>query len=359
MTAVSPTPLADASLRALNTFAIDARARMLLEVATPADLEPALALAREAGGRPLVLGGGSNLLFTVDRIDRPVLRILLSGRRLVERGDAGEPDASGDTGRQGGRGGTIVEAAAGESWHRFVRWTLSQGLGGLENLALIPGTVGAAPIQNIGAYGVELRECFESLDAVHLSSGERRRFDAAECGFGYRDSVFRHGDGRRWLILGVRLRLSRTPSLRLDYGELREQLAHDGVTAPTPVAVADAVEAIRRRRLPDPALVGNAGSFFRNPVVDAATAAALRTREPGLPCWPVADGVKLSAAWMIERCGWKGFRSGDAGVHERHALVLVNHGRASGAEVLALARRIQQSVAQRYGVGLEPEPVLV
>jgi UDP-N-acetylmuramate dehydrogenase len=344
MAAVPPTSVADASLKALNTFRIDARARLLVVLREPRDIEPGMALARRHGD-PLLLGGGSNLLFTGDVVERPVLHLRLDGRR------AGVDLASADE--------VVVEAAAGEDWDGFVRWTLAQRLYGLENLVSIPGTVGAAPIQNIGAYGVELRERFDSLDAFHLTSGERRRFDAADCGFGYRDSVFKHGDGRQWLVATVRFRLSRTGSLRLDYGEIREQLAATGVTAPTAADVAGAVAAIRRRKLPDPAVIGNAGSFFKNPVVDASVAAALRAADPSLPAWPAGERIKLSAAWMIERCGWKGFRDGDAGVDERHALVLVNHGRASGRQILALANRIQASVEQRFRVRLEPEPVLV
>jgi UDP-N-acetylmuramate dehydrogenase len=342
MAAVPPAPHVDVSLRALNTFGVEARARLLIELEDVADVAPALAIVREAGGGPLILGAGSNVLFTSDAVERPVLRVRLLGRQR-----AASPDDA------------VVGAAAGEDWDAFVRWTLSVGLFGLENLSLIPGTVGAAPIQNIGAYGVEMSERFESLDAVHVDSGERRRFGRADCGFRYRDSTFRHGDGRRWLIVAVRFRLLRTPSLQLDYGEIREQLAADRVTAATPRDVADAVSAIRRRRLPDPGTIGNAGSFFRNPVVDAATAAALQADEPELRCWPAEGGVKLSAAWMIERCGWKGFRAGDAGVHRHHALVLVNHGGATGAEILALADRIRDSVAQRFGIRLDPEPLLV
>ena len=335
--------LADAPLGALNTFGIRASARVLWRLHDAADLPGLASLLRDdPQGPPLVLGGGSNLLITGD-LARPVLQVALAGRRVVAD--------DGDT--------VIVEAAAGERWDAFVRWTLAQGAAGLENLALIPGTVGASPIQNIGAYGVELSECFESLDAIDLRTGAVRRFDAAECAFGYRDSVFKHAGGEHWLVTSVRLRLSRRPALRLDYGEIRDELARAGVAAPTPVAVADAVTSIRRRKLPDPAVLGNAGSFFKNPLVDTATAAALRDREPGLPAWPAGDHVKLSAAWMIDRCGWKGHRDGDAGVHAAHALVLVNHGEASGAQLLALARRVRDSVATRFGVTLEAEPVIV
>ena len=333
----------DAPLRELNAFGIRAVARELWTLDDAADL-PALAAALRSAGTadPLVLGGGSNLLITGD-LDAPVIAVRTRGRGIVsEDGDA-----------------VLVEAAAGESWDGLVRWSLGLGLCGLENLALIPGSVGAAPIQNIGAYGVELREAFDSLVAVHLGHGGTRRFDAADCAFGYRDSAFKHGDGTRWLITSVRLRLSRRPTLRLDYGDIRDELRRAGVGSPGSTDVADAVTAIRRRRLPDPAVLGNAGSFFRNPVVTAATADRLSAREPGLPRWPAGAGVKLSAAWMIDRCGWKGHRDGDAGVHAAHALVLVNHGGASGEDLLRLARAIRDSVEARFGVRLEPEPVIV
>jgi UDP-N-acetylmuramate dehydrogenase len=355
MSAAAPVAIADAPLRALNTFGIDARARRLVELRDPQALDAALALVRDDDVEPLVLGGGSNLLISRPVLDQPVLHVALGGRRVV--------------GATAG-GGVLVEAGAGEAWDPFVRWTLDQGLAGLENLALIPGTVGAAPIQNIGAYGVEMRERFDSLDAVHIFTGRRQRFDPSDCAFGYRDSLFKHGEGSGWIVLSVRFRLLRFPAprvdagspssgLRLDYGEVRDELASRRVTAPTAVDVADAVSAIRRRKLPDPATLGNAGSFFKNPVVGAGVAAALQAREPGLPAWPTDQGVKLAAAWMIERCGWKGRRVGDAGVHAHHALVLVNHGQATGAEILALARSIQSSVTERFGVRLEPEPVIV
>ncbi|ODS97405.1 MAG: UDP-N-acetylenolpyruvoylglucosamine reductase [Lautropia sp. SCN 69-89] len=331
------------SLKALNSFGVEARAERLVELRDAADLPASLALLREHPPA-LVLGGGSNLLFSRDP-PGTVLRVMLAGRRLLDE-RAGE---------------VLVEAAAGENWHAFVGWTLELGLNGLENLSLIPGSVGAAPVQNVGAYGVEVCECFDSLDAVSLSDGAVRRFDAADCGFGYRDSVFKRETGAQWLITAVRFRLSRAPRLRLDYGELRDELRARGVTSPGAREVADAVCAIRRRKLPDPAEIGNAGSFFKNPVVDRARAERLAEAHPGLPLYPGGSPAtaKLSAAWMIDRCGWKGHRDGDAGVHDRHALVLVNHGHASGAQILALATRIRESVRQRFGIELEPEPSVV
>ena len=339
--------LADTPLRGLNTFGIDARARLLWRLESLDDL-PQLHQALRDDARsghpqpPLVLGGGSNLLIADDP-QQPIVQMALRGIRIV-----------GDDGRS-----VIVQAEAGEAWDPLVRWTLSQGLAGLENLALIPGTVGAAPIQNIGAYGVELRDCFESLDAVNLVSGTARSFSADDCAFGYRDSVFKHADGENWLVTSVRLRLSRTADLKLDYGEIRAELTEAHIVAPTPTNVADAVSRIRRRKLPDPAVIGNAGSFFKNPLIETELAAALSAREPGLPCWPSGGQVKVSAAWMIERCGFKGMRVGDAGVHERHALVLVNHGHARGSDILALARQIRGAVETRFGIRLEAEPMVV
>lgn len=340
---MAPTVRRAVSLKALNSFGVEARAERLVELGAAADVPAALELVREHPPA-LVLGGGSNLLLTRDP-PGTVLRVMLGGRRLLaETGDD-----------------VLVEAAAGENWHAFVGWTLAQGLGGLENLSLIPGSVGASPVQNVGAYGVEVRDCFDSLDAVSLRDGAARRFDASDCAFGYRDSVFKRPGGSQWLITAVRFRLSRAPRLKLDYGELREELRALGVASPGARDVADAVCAIRRRKLPDPASIGNAGSFFKNPVVDRARADRLRAANPGMPVYPgtCATDAKLSAAWMIERCGWKGYRDGDAGVHERHALVLVNHGNASGAQILALAERIRESVRQRFGVELEREPVVV
>jgi UDP-N-acetylmuramate dehydrogenase len=330
----------NASLRRLNTFGVEQRAARLVEVTDPADLAGAAAMLRGSAPR-LVLGGGSNVLFTRD-FEGTVLLLRTRGLRVL--GEAADA--------------TVVEAEAGESWDGFVRWSLSTGLGGLENLSLIPGSVGASPIQNIGAYGVEMRELFESLDAIDLDTGAARRFGPDQCAFGYRDSTFKRPGAARWLVARVRFRLPRRWTPRLDYGEIRDELARLDA-APSPASVAQAVSAIRRRKLPDPAVLGNAGSFFKNPVVEPAFALELQARHPGLPGWPTETGTKLSAAWMIERCGWKGRRDGDAGVHHAHALVLVNHGGATGAQILALAERVRASVAERFGVAIEPEPTIL
>ncbi len=339
----APAPLVlldDVSLRALNTFGVQARARRFARLEHEAQV-PAALEAAAAASRTLLLGGGSNLLFAGD-YDGLVLAVALRGRRVVSR-TATE---------------CVVEAAAGEPWDPFVRWTLEQGLSGLENLALIPGSVGASPLQNIGAYGVEMCERFDELLAVDRHTGERRVLRAAECRFGYRHSIFKEPQGERWLILSVRFRLALEFTPQLGYAALRAAFPADRPPA-SAREVADRVSAIRRSKLPDPAQVGNAGSFFENPVVTPAQAAALAERHPGLPHWQAGQGVKLAAAWLIEQCGWKGVRRGDAGVHDRHALVLVNHGNASGAQILALADEIRASVRHRFGVSLRIEPRVV
>lgn len=327
------------SLKPFNSFGVAVRAARYAEAHSEADVREALALAAANGWPLLPIGGGSNLLLTRDQ-QALVLRMALSGRRLLA--DEGES--------------VVVEAEAGEPWHAFVLWTLEQGLAGLENLSLIPGTVGAAPMQNIGAYGVEIKDVFAGLTALDRQSGELREFALEDCAFGYRDSLFKR-QGGRWLILRVRFRLHRQAKLKLDYGPLRQYLAEQGCHAPSARDVSRAVCAIRSERLPDPAVLGNAGSFFKNPLVPADQAARLREQHPGLVAHPAEEGqVKLAAGWLIEQAGWKGFREGDAGVHDKQALVLVNHSQASGSELLALAQRIQADIAVRFGVALEIEP---
>jgi UDP-N-acetylmuramate dehydrogenase len=338
----------DASLQSRNTFGVAATAPVLVEVADAAAL-PALFADRDFSARlALVLGGGSNLLFAGDPEG---VVLALSGKRVSQLDD---PEVAPRDGC------AVVRADAGVEWHDFVMRTVRQGFCGLENLALIPGTVGAAPIQNIGAYGVEVREFVHAVEAFEPVTGVMHRFDADGCGFGYRDSRFKQQPDR-FIVTAVEFSLPRAPSLKLDYAGIREELDAMGVAAPTPQHVADAVIAIRRRKLPDPAKLGNAGSFFKNPIVPAAQADALKSEHDALPVFRGNDdgSRKLSAAWLIDQCGWKGHRDGDAGVAATHALVLVNHGHATGAQLLALARRIADSVRERFGVSLEPEPRLV
>lgn len=335
------------SLRSLNTFGIDARAGTYLRVESVAQLRTALADPALAALPRLVLGGGSNLLLTGD-FPGLVLHIALQGRAVL----AGDPEHH------------HVRAAAGENWHQFVQWSLAQGVPGLENLSLIPGTVGAAPIQNIGAYGAETKDFFHSLTAFDTASGALVEMDAAACRFAYRDSVFKHESGRRLIILDVTFALPRAWQPNLRYAELAQavagQLAESGGVAPSAQQVADTVIAVRRRKLPDPAEIGNAGSFFKNPVVTGEQCAQLLARFPALVHHKQADGSeKLAAGWLIDQCGWKGRSLGAAGVYEKQALVLVNRGGATGGDVQRLAQAIQDDVEARYGVRLEPEPVFV
>lgn len=331
------------NLRAFNSFGLPAQARALVRIDSEAALrrvidDPVLGRAPK-----LVLGGGSNIIFTQDPAAL-VLKIELRGRHLVET----RPEA------------WIVEAGAGENWHDTVAWTLAQGWPGLENLALIPGTVGAAPVQNIGAYGIELKDRFHSLDAVDLVTGRGVTLDAAMCRFGYRDSIFKQALAGKSVIVRVRFALPRPWQPVLGYLELERKLQASGNAAPDAQTVFDWVCEIRRAKLPDPALIGNAGSFFKNPVVSAEQCRDIIGRDPEVVHYPLPDGsVKLAAGWLIDACGWRGKSIGRAGVYDKQALVLVNHGGASGAELLTLARAIQESVYGRFGIRLEPEPVVV
>ena len=334
----------NASLLERTTFRVPARAAALIDVhefdAVPRLLDEVAKRNRDV----LILGGGSNVLFTRDW---PGVVLALRTRGL----DIIEPHAPGDA--------AIVRAAAGEVWDDFVHWTLAHGLHGLENLALIPGSVGAAPIQNIGAYGVEVGEFVHAVHAFDRSNNAIVRLDRDACAFAYRDSLFKR-DGGRYIITAVDFLLPRRRELRLDYDGVREELAAMGVDTPDARAVAHAISRVRTRKLPDPVTTGNAGSFFKNPIVAIDVADALKREYPKMPAWPSANGqTKLSAAWLIEASGLKGFRDGEAGVSDQHALVLINYGGASGAQVWALAQRIQRDVATRFGVVLEPEPLII
>jgi UDP-N-acetylmuramate dehydrogenase len=335
-------PDRDVSLRCANTFGLEARAAYLATARAEEDAGAAVAFARDKGLPLLVLGGGSNLVLTRD-FPGLVLAMRLAGKQLLRT----EPDA------------WVVEAAAGENWHELVGWTVRHGYPGLENLALIPGTVGAAPIQNIGAYGVELAERLLAVRIFDPESGAIETLSGADCGFGYRDSVFKRSR-RGAIVLSVQFRLPRPWQPVTRYGDVTAELAARGVTEPQPQDIFDAVVAVRTRKLPDPAQVGNVGSFFKNPVVTADRHAALRAQEPELVSYPQADGsFKLAAAWLIDRCGFKGKALGRVGVHARQALVLINLGGAAGQEVLDAAEAIRAAVRQRFGVELEAEPVVV
>ena len=330
----------NAPLQARNTFRVPARADMLIDVKR---LEVLPELFTQAGlkSQLLILGAGSNMLFTRDW-PGVVLSLTAAGIRILEdRGDA-----------------ALIRVEAGENWNDFVHWSLGRRFVGLENLALIPGTVGAAPIQNIGAYGAEVREFVHVVEVFDRDAGQFARLGNADCAFAYRDSVFKRTPGR-YLVTAVEFLLPRTRELRLNYAGVREELAAMKIDAPSAPLVAEAVSRLRLRKLPNPALIGNAGSFFKNPVVPRELADRLRDEHPTLPAWPSGSDVKLSAAWLIETSGFKGLREGDAGVSSQHALVLVNHGQATGAQIWALAQRVRESVNQRFGVTLEPEPVVI
>lgn len=348
-------------LQPFNTFHIVARAHALARIASEADALALLAHPEWGSGPKFVLGGGSNVVITAD-VKPLVLKVEIMGRRLV-----------GETARV-----FIVEAGAGENWHDFVAWTLDQGYPGLENLALIPGTVGASPVQNIGAYGVELQDRFESLDALDLQTGRVFTLHAAQCAFGYRDSVFKHGGTvqvgahptmglkDRALILRVRFALPKVWKPVLGYADIDKKMAEQNCAQPSAKQLFDWVCAIRRAKLPDPAVIGNAGSFFKNPTVSIEQCADIIARDPKLVHYRLADGtIKLAAGWMIDSCGWKGKSVGQAGVYEKQALVLVNRGAgsdgigATGGEVMTLAKAIQTSVYERFGILLEPEPVVL
>jgi UDP-N-acetylmuramate dehydrogenase len=331
------------SLKPYNTFGLPAVAHTLVRITSDADVRRVVDDAKLGLAPKFILGGGSNIILTRD-MPQIVLKVEVRGMRVVEeRADA-----------------WIVEAGAGENWHDFVEFTLRENLPGLENLALIPGTVGAAPVQNIGAYGVELQSRFAELDAVDLVTGRSVTLGPGVCAFGYRDSVFKHALAGRSLITRVRFRLPRPWEPVLGYLELQRKIAETGIADPDPRRIFDWVCAIRRAKLPDPATIGNAGSFFKNPVVTPEQCRDIIGRDPEIVHYPMPDGsVKLAAAWMIDACGWKGKSVGQAGVYEKQALVLVNRGAAIGSEVMTLARAIQESVYGRFGIRLEPEPVVV
>ncbi len=327
------------SLQAFNTFGIAASASHYVRVTSVEVLRAALADPVLAAMPRLVLGGGSNIVLTGD-FKGLVLHMAIEGKQVLEGG--------------------LLRAGAGESWHGLVEYSLAQGLGGLENLSLIPGTVGASPIQNIGAYGVELKDVFQSATVFDSVSGELRTMTAADCRFGYRDSVFKQPAGAGLIVVEVTFALPVAWQPCLGYAELANAVRDAGLTAPLPRQIADLVIAIRRRKLPDPAVIGNAGSFFKNPVVSSSRCAAILADHPGLVHHAQADGFeKLAAGWLIDQCGWKGRSMGAAGVYPKQALVLVNQGGATGADVVALARAIEADVERKYGVVLETEPVFV
>lgn len=328
------------SLQRFNTFGIDEVAR---EVWVLQDEEDVVEFARDQDALQrlkLILGGGSNLLLT-GPVEGLVANIALRGKRIVEQNN----DYA------------ILEVAAGEIWHDTVLWTIANGFGGLENLSLIPGQVGTAPVQNIGAYGVELKDHFYELDGIVIGTGEKKTFTLEECEFGYRDSIFKNEWKGKFIITAVRFKLSvANHEIRTQYGAIAGELEKMGVSEPTIQDISKAVIAIRSSKLPDPNEIGNSGSFFKNPVVPTAEYERIAAEYPEVVAYPAGEGkMKLAAGWLIEKAGWKGFRRGDAGVHEKQALVLVNYGEARGAEVYQLAKDIIADIQKRFGINLHPE----
>ena len=337
---------ADVSLVSLNTLALPGYATLYARIVSTVQLTHLRGTAASSGIRRFVLGGGSNLVLTGD-FDGLIVHMATLGRQLI-----GE-DAN----------AWYVQANAGECWHDFVQWTLQHGWAGLENLSLIPGTVGAAPIQNIGAYGLEVAERIHALTAFDWDKGEFIQFDNAACRFGYRDSVFKQegwSQSGRFVVTDVTFRLPKRWEALLRYGDIANELTARGIVDATAPQIAEAVIAVRRRKLPDPAVLPNTGSFFQNPVVGAASGATLLARFPDMPNYPQADGrVKLAAGWLIEQAGWKGRDLGPVGMYEKQALVLVNRGGATGRDVLELMLAVQRDVREQFGVELLPEPVVI
>ncbi|NAY92501.1 UDP-N-acetylmuramate dehydrogenase [Muricauda sp. JGD-17] len=326
------------SLKPYNTFGIDVNAKFFVEITGLVQLQKVLEL--KAYPKKFVISGGSNLLLTKD-IDALVMHINLKGKTIVE-----EDEYS-----------VEVKAMAGENWHELVMWCLENGYGGLENLSLIPGNTGTAPIQNIGAYGVELKDVFVSCAAMEIASRELVSFDLEACKFGYRDSIFKKEAKNKYIITSVNLKLTKKNHiLNTGYGAIEEELKKQGIVYPKIRDISNAVIAIRQSKLPDPKDLGNSGSFFKNPVIARKRLDKILKRHPDMPHYEVGkDYFKVPAGWLIEQCGFKGKRVGDAGVHEKQALVLVNYGNATGKEVLDLAHKIQQEVIEKFGITIEPE----
>ncbi len=327
------------SLKEFNTFGLEAKARFFYRVPDIAHMISLWKTSMLQLNSPLVLGGGSNMLLAGD-YPGLVIKNEMMGREVLKE------DAQ----------SVWLKLAAGENWHESVLWTVEQGWGGIENLSLIPGCVGAAPIQNIGAYGVELEQLLQSVQAFDMLGGREVEFSHADCRFGYRDSVFKHAGKGRYFVSAIVIKLSKQPVLNIAYGDIAAWLSENDIADPGVKDVSNAVISIRRSKLPDPAEIGNSGSFFKNPVMGNTVFEQIRELYPDVKAFPVGEGqTKVPAAWLIEKAGWKGYRRGDAGVHARQALVIVNYGNASGQELLQLAHDVQKDVMEKFGVLLEME----
>jgi len=324
------------SLKNHNTFGIAAKAKAFVEIHSEEELRIVL---KETELPLFLLGGGSNLLLK-NNIEGLVIQNKILGKRIIEENE----------------NEVIVEIGGGENWHQFVLWTLKNGWSGIENLSLIPGTVGASPIQNIGAYGVELEQVFEKLECIDLQKFTKKIFTKKECQFGYRDSIFKRDLKGKVFISKVWFRLSKTPKINTNYGAIQAILEEWKITNPTPKDVSNAVIHIRQSKLPDPAKLGNSGSFFKNPEIEKSHFETVQKKFPTIVFYPLENGkIKVPAGWLIEQAGWKGKRIGDAGSHKKQALVLVNYGEATGADIWALAEQIQAAVFDKFGIKIHPE----
>lgn len=327
------------SLLSLNTFGLDVKSKWYLDATNVSELQSVITDSRFRGIRKMILGGGSNVLFKTD-FDGLIIHNTISGIEIISEDD----------------NFVFVKSGAGVVWNDLVQFAIQRNFPGLENLSLIPGSVGASPIQNIGAYGVEIKKTFHELTAVGLEDGKVRTFNSAECRFGYRDSIFKQEAKGKFAIVDVTFRLNKKEVLNTSYGAINDQLKLMNVTAPTIRDVSNAVIAIRQSKLPDPRIIGNAGSFFKNPEIPVSQFEELKTSYPDIVGYPSQSSkVKVAAGWLIEKAGWKGKRIGNVGMHEKQALVLVNHGGASGEELIAHALRVQQSVQENFGVHIEME----
>jgi len=326
------------SLKRLNTFGLAKNARFFTRVESIKSLEEALIWAKNQANKVLILGGGSNILLT-DDFDGLVIKIEIKGKKLIREDE----------------NFIFVEVGAGENWHELVTYAIDQNWAGLENLSLIPGTVGASPMQNIGAYGVEIQEVFESLEALDRTSLKIRNFSKVECKFGYRESVFKHELKNQYVICSVIFKLKKQPEFRIEYGAIRDVLKEKGIIQPTIREISDAVIAIRTSKLPDPKEIGNAGSFFKNPTIHVSEYTELKLNFPEIPGYSTEEGVKVPAGWLIEQAGWKGKRVGEVGIHAKQALVLVNYGEGEGKDIISLSAQVQKSVKEKFGIELHPE----
>ncbi|HNP20070.1 MAG TPA: UDP-N-acetylmuramate dehydrogenase [Fulvivirga sp.] len=332
--------LKNISLQPFNTFGINAKTQFYVEATNIAELQSILKLSELKNSHLLVIGGGSNILLTKD-FDGFVIKNNILGKTIIEE--------TSDY--------VVVKIGGGENWHGFVEYAIANNWGGVENLSLIPGTVGAAPMQNIGAYGVEIKEVFESLEAVEIATGKLKTFNSKDCQFGYRESIFKKEAKDKYIITGVLLKLKKhSHQLNTSYGAIKDTLMEQGISNPTIKDVSKAVISIRQSKLPDPKVIGNAGSFFKNPTIDKIDFEGLRLEYSDLPGYVVSPTeVKIPAAWLIEQCGWKGERRGNIGVHTKQALVLVNYGGGDGSEIKKLSEDIQSSVAEKFGIVLSAE----